>query len=130
MRLQFQISCLVQLEPPVEEKYRGEGLHLPLLHTMETWKGWDGDKDDNSLLAVANFNLQSDQSQHASSMFLHHRQKTMVRNPSNSDSTTWACFPKPNADIQNTHKYIHSISQVLIYPVCMYAGATRVVVSI
>jgi hypothetical protein len=24
---------------------------------VETLKGWDGDKDDNSLLAVANFNL-------------------------------------------------------------------------
>lgn len=30
---------------------------LPLLHTVETLKGWDGDKDDNSLLAVANLNL-------------------------------------------------------------------------
>jgi len=28
-----------------------------LLHLVEAWKGWDGDKDDNSLLAVANFNL-------------------------------------------------------------------------
>jgi len=36
-----------------------------LLHLVEALKGWDGDKDDNSLLAVANFNLQSDQSQHA-----------------------------------------------------------------
>jgi hypothetical protein len=32
---------------------------------VEALKGWDGDKDDNSLLAVANFNLQGDQSQHA-----------------------------------------------------------------
>jgi hypothetical protein len=30
---------------------------LPLLHTVETLEGWDGDKDDNSLLAVANLNL-------------------------------------------------------------------------
>lgn len=29
----------------------------PLLDSVETLKGWDGDKDDNSLLAVANFNL-------------------------------------------------------------------------
>jgi hypothetical protein len=34
---------------------RGED--IPLLHFVETLKGWDGDKDDNSLLAVANFNL-------------------------------------------------------------------------
>jgi hypothetical protein len=33
------------------------GESLPLLHTVETLKGWDGDKDDNSLLAVANLNL-------------------------------------------------------------------------
>jgi hypothetical protein len=30
---------------------------IPLLHLVEALKGWDGDKDDNSLLAVANFNL-------------------------------------------------------------------------
>jgi len=29
-----------------------------LLHSVEALKGWDGDKDDDSLLAVANFNLQ------------------------------------------------------------------------
>jgi len=28
-----------------------------LLHTVETLKGRNGDKDGNSLLAVANFNL-------------------------------------------------------------------------
>lgn len=39
-----------------------------LLHLVEALKGWDGDKDDNRLLAVANFNLQIDLSQHASSM--------------------------------------------------------------
>lgn len=33
------------------------GRSLPLLHTVETLKGWDGDKDDNSLLAVADLNL-------------------------------------------------------------------------
>jgi hypothetical protein len=31
---------------------------LPLLYSVEALKGWDGDKYDNSLLAVANFNLQ------------------------------------------------------------------------
>jgi hypothetical protein len=36
---------------------------------VEALKGWDGDKDDNRLLAVANFNLNNDQSQHAISMF-------------------------------------------------------------
>jgi hypothetical protein len=39
---------------------RRKGIHIPLLHLVETWEGWDGDKDDNSLLAVANFNLQID----------------------------------------------------------------------
>ena len=43
---------------------------IPLLHLVEALKGWDGDEDDNSLLAVANFNLQFDQSQHASSTSL------------------------------------------------------------
>jgi hypothetical protein len=31
--------------------------NIPLLHTVETLKGRNGDKDGNSLLAVANFNL-------------------------------------------------------------------------
>lgn len=30
---------------------------LPLLNTVEALQGRDGDKDDNSLLAVANFDL-------------------------------------------------------------------------
>lgn len=30
---------------------------LPLLDTVEALQGWDGDKDDNSLLAVANLEL-------------------------------------------------------------------------
>jgi len=47
-----------------EERW-GRGRIIPLLDSVETLKGWDGDKDDNSLLAVANFNLESDQSQHA-----------------------------------------------------------------
>jgi hypothetical protein len=38
-----------------------------LLHTVETGQGRDGDKDDNSLLAVANLDLIKIQSQHASS---------------------------------------------------------------
>jgi len=46
-------------------KFTGE----TLLHLVEALKGWDGDKDDNCLLAVANFNLNNDQSQHAISMF-------------------------------------------------------------
>ncbi len=33
-------------------------MDLPLLHPVEALEGWDGDKDDNSLLAVANFDLQ------------------------------------------------------------------------
>ena len=40
---------------------------IPLLHTMETLKGRNGDKDDNSLLAVADFNLYAIKNQHASS---------------------------------------------------------------
>jgi hypothetical protein len=45
---------------PISVAYQAtkEGKDIPLLHSVETWKGWDGDKDDNSLLAVANFNLQ------------------------------------------------------------------------
>jgi hypothetical protein len=36
---------------------------------MEALKGWDGDKDDDRLLAVADFNLQIEKiSQRASSM--------------------------------------------------------------
>lgn len=31
--------------------------NLPLLDTVEALQGGDGDKDDNSLLAVANFDL-------------------------------------------------------------------------
>lgn len=42
------------------EEGRGEE-NIPLLHTVETLEGWDGDKDDNSLLAVANFDLFKDQ---------------------------------------------------------------------
>lgn len=41
--------------------------NLPLLDTVEALQGRDGDKDDNSLLAVANFDLIQIQSQHASS---------------------------------------------------------------
>ena len=48
----------------------GWGENIPLLHLVEALKGWDGDKDDNSLLAVANFNLLFDQSQHAISISL------------------------------------------------------------
>jgi hypothetical protein len=40
---------------------------LPLLNAVEALQGRDGDKDDNSLLAVANFDLIQIQSQHASS---------------------------------------------------------------
>ena len=35
-------------------------VNLPLLHTVETGQRGDGDKDDNSLLAVANFDLGAD----------------------------------------------------------------------
>jgi hypothetical protein len=40
---------------------------LPLLDAVEASQGGDGDKDDNSLLAVANLDLFKIQSQHASS---------------------------------------------------------------
>lgn len=43
-----------------------EGGCLPLLNPVEALQGWDGDKNDNSLLAVANLDLKI-QSQHASS---------------------------------------------------------------
>ena len=45
-------------------------VNLPLLHTVETGQRGDGDKDDNSLLAVANFDLIKTQSQQASSRTL------------------------------------------------------------
>lgn len=41
--------------------------NLPLLDTVEALQGRDGDKDDNSLLAVANLDLFQTKSQHASS---------------------------------------------------------------
>ena len=44
-----------------------EDCFLPLLDTVEARQGGDGDKDDNSLLAVANLDLFKIQSQHASS---------------------------------------------------------------
>jgi hypothetical protein len=44
-----------------------EGGNSPLLDTVEALQGRDGDKDDNRLLAVANFDLIKTQSQHASS---------------------------------------------------------------
>ena len=40
---------------------------LPLLDAVEALQGRDGDKDDNSLLAVANLDLIKIPSQHASS---------------------------------------------------------------
>lgn len=46
---------------------RRKGLVLPLLDAVEALQGRDGDKDDNSLLAVANLDLIKIQSQHASS---------------------------------------------------------------
>lgn len=50
-----------------EQTGLGEVNDLPLLNAVETLQGRDGDKDDNSLLAVANFDLIKTQSQHASS---------------------------------------------------------------
>ena len=54
-----------------------------MLHLVETLKGWDGDKDDNSLLAVTNFNLNTIKVSVRAPRFI---KKTMVRSP--SDSTT------------------------------------------
>ncbi len=42
---------------------------IPLLYAVETRQGRNGDKDDNSLLAVADFNLDTIKNQHASSRF-------------------------------------------------------------
>ena len=55
--------------------------NLPLLDAVEALQGWDGDKDDNSLLAVANLDLFQTQSQHASSWMTMH---SMDRFPSYS----------------------------------------------
>lgn len=43
------------------------GLDIPLLDPVEALEGWDGDKDDDCLPAVANFDLIKTKSQHASS---------------------------------------------------------------
>jgi hypothetical protein len=48
-------------------KFGGVGFCLPLLDAVEALQGRDGDKDDNSLLAVANLDLIRPSSQHASS---------------------------------------------------------------
>lgn len=55
--------------------------NLPLLHAVEALEGWDGDKDDNSLLAVANFDLIKTQSQQASSR-THYKVCSLDRFPS------------------------------------------------
>lgn len=39
------------------EEGRGERKYAPLLHAVEALQGRDGDKDDDCLLAVANFDL-------------------------------------------------------------------------
>ena len=54
----------------IEERTDVIEKHIPLLDTVETLQGRDGDKDDNCLLAVANFDLVKTQSQHASSRML------------------------------------------------------------
>lgn len=54
---------------------------LPLLNAVEALKGGDGDKDGNSLLAVANLDLERSQSQHASSRMQLSRERTGIRGP-------------------------------------------------
>jgi hypothetical protein len=59
-------------------------VNLPLLDAVEALQRWDGDKDDNSLLAVANFDLVFRyQSQRASSRMT---LQSMDRFPSYSTS--------------------------------------------
>lgn len=67
---------------------KGKLGNVPLLHTVEALEGWDGDKDDNCLLAVANFELCKIKVSMRSPCYT-----TMVRSPSDSDSTTWASLP-------------------------------------
>lgn len=79
---------------------RGDKRNLPLLDTVEAMQGRDGDKDDNSLLAVANLDLRKDQrNQHASSRMVFFEQGKMpIHGPlpvrfRDALSWSWFCCP-------------------------------------
>ena len=61
MRLDIEVRITVKYQGKRHDK------NLPLLDAVEALQGRDGDKDDNSLLAVANLDLFQTKSQHASS---------------------------------------------------------------
>ena len=71
----------------------GKGENLPLLHTVEALQGRNGDKDDNSLLAVADFNLYKDQKSACELQVIPFGEEgeTMDRNPSDSSTTRLVC---------------------------------------
>lgn len=73
------ISALVR---DWEGKGKGEG-DIPLLNTVETLEGWDRDKDDQSLFAVANFDLL--------------RSKVSMRSPCLCEKQWSAACPIPNS---------------------------------
>lgn len=60
-------SAVISILSRLSLGYRQEKGGIPLLHAVETLQGRNGDKDDNSLLAVADFNLYTIKNQHASS---------------------------------------------------------------
>jgi len=65
-----------------------------LLHAVETLQGRNGDKDDNSLLAVADFNLYEDQKSACELQVIPFGEggETMDRNPSDSSTTRLVCM--------------------------------------
>jgi hypothetical protein len=80
----------LQFELEGEEGEKGD---IPLLHAAETLQGRNGDKDDNSLLAVADFNLYNDQKSACELQVIPFREEeeTMDRNPSDSSTTRLVC---------------------------------------
>jgi hypothetical protein len=82
-------SALISTRFPIASCTRSvwmnkKGAGIPLLHTVETLQGRNGDKDDNSLLAVADFNLYNDQKSACELQVLLNliEEETMDRNPS------------------------------------------------
>ena len=53
-------AAVIELVPGEAWKFLDWVIVLPLLNAVEALQGGDGDKDGNSLLAVANFDLESD----------------------------------------------------------------------
>ena len=54
------LDCAKQGRKGMEKIRKGEE-DIPLLNLVKAQKGWNGDKDSNCLLAVADLNLEIDQ---------------------------------------------------------------------